>query len=104
MNRSTGAGCAQYPRAQGGGFFGARLRVRTLVGGQRPFKPHHLSYRSVRRPTFYYNACDVNSLTYELDDAGHQWALYLTEAKPLFLFTEMAGYYVVFNGEARGIY
>jgi hypothetical protein len=39
------------------------------------------------RPTFYYNACDVNSLTYELDDAGHQWALYLTEAKPMFLFT-----------------
>jgi hypothetical protein len=47
--RCTGAGCAQYPRAQGGGFFGVGLRVRTLAGGQRLFKPHHLSYYSVRR-------------------------------------------------------
>jgi hypothetical protein len=51
-----------------------------------------------------FNTCDVNSLTYELDDAGHHWALHLTEAKPLYHFTEMARYYVVFNGKTPEIY
>ena len=51
----------------------AALLVFIFYGNNQWFELKEHDHILKLRPTFYYNACDVNSFTYELDDAGHQW-------------------------------